>query len=82
MLKTIDSDISNNFKIFYHIYISLARISFINICCNFSLDFLCLVGSIASSGVGSGVLSEFYLNFLLGIVCFKVEKNFLSCTKK
>ena len=46
----------------------MAIISFINSCCNFNLDFLCLVGSIATSGVGScvGILS----NFLLEIICY------------
>ena len=44
---------------------SSAIISFINSCCNFNLDFLCLigvasvagfgVGSVATSGVGSAV---------------------------
>ena len=30
-------------------------ISFINSCRSFNLDFLCLVGSVASCGVSSGV---------------------------
>ena len=33
----------------------LAIISFINNCCNFNVDFLCLVDSVAICGVGSRV---------------------------
>ena len=47
----------------------LAIISLINSCCKFNLDFLCLVGYVASSGVGSrvGILSKFLIgnNLLL-----------------
>ena len=41
----------------------LAIISFIISCCNFNLDFLCLVRSVANSGVGSrvGILSKFFI---------------------
>ena len=46
--------------------------SFINSCCNFNLDLLRLVGSVATSGVGyvatSGVGS--YVGILLEIICF------------
>ena len=38
--------------------------SFINSCCNFNLDLLRLVGSVATSGVGSCV------EILLEIICF------------
>ena len=40
------------------IYFSLAITSFINSCCNFNLDLLCLIGSVTSSGVGSRVGSR------------------------
>ena len=41
----------------------LAIISFINSCCNFNLALLCLVGSVASSGVCSrfGILSKLFI---------------------
>ena len=62
----------------------LAIISFINSCWNFTLDFLCLVGSFASSAVGSGVgfhlrvLSNFFLqnSLLLNLLrTFSLELN-------
>ena len=58
---------------YFIIYIFLlAIISYLNTCCNFNLDFLCLVGSATISGVGSrvGPVLEFYLNVLLEIICF------------
>ena len=44
------------------IYFLSAIVSFKNFCCNFNLDFLCFVGSVGSSVVGScvGFLSIFY----------------------
>ena len=51
----MDSDTLNDLKIFHYMSFLLAILSFINFCCNFNLDFLCLVGvaSVAYSGVGS-----------------------------
>ena len=42
-------------KYFIIISLSSAIISFIHSYCNFNLDFLCLVDSVATSGVDSGV---------------------------
>ena len=55
-------------NIWSFISFSSAVISFINSCCNFDLDLLCLVGCVAGSGVRSrvGILSK----FLLEIICF------------
>ena len=55
----MDYDTSNNSEIFF----LSAIISFINSCCNFNLDFFCLVGSVSSFGVDSrvGILSKFFI---------------------
>ena len=51
---------------------SLAIISFINSFCDFILDFLCLVGFVASCGIGSSVGSR------VGILCkFFIVNNLL-----
>ena len=74
---------------FHHLYLfSPAIISFISSCCNFNLDFFCLVSSAASSSVSSriGILSDAFIRNnlllkLLGIFSF-VLNNHLNLFKK
>ena len=50
-----------------------AKISFINSCCIFNLDLLCLVGSVANSRVGFRIwiLSEFFIGNILLLKLFR-----------
>ena len=74
---------------FHHSYLfSPAIISFISSCCNFNLDFFCLVSSAASPSVSSrvGILSDAFIRNnlllkLLGIFSF-VLNNYLNLLKK